>query len=118
MITKQPANKPPVCTQDLLPSERELLKAANFLRFGRIEQIPVRGGKLFLEENAKFIKVLKLGTASSQCEPPEDFTLRASVVQLFAQLRNVNPGMVRVLEVRHGLPFSVELEETVQAEAV
>jgi hypothetical protein len=44
---------------------------------------------------------------------PDDFKLKRQVVELFEYVRAVDAGEIRCLEVRHGLPFAMEVEHRV-----
>jgi rRNA maturation protein Rpf1 len=41
---------------------------------------------------------------------PNEFQLKRQVIELFEYVRAVHAGEIRCLEVRHGLPFSMEVE--------
>ena len=42
--------------------------------------------------------------------PGPDFELKREVAELFEYTRDVEDGEIRVLVVRHGLPFTMEVE--------
>jgi hypothetical protein len=44
--------------------------------------------------------------------PPADFQLKRQVVELFEYVREVDEGEIRCLEIRHGIPFSMDVEVT------
>ena len=49
----------------------------------------------------------------------DDFGLKQQVVELFEHIRSVKAGEIRTLEIRYGLPFSMEvpLDGTVNTES-
>ena len=99
-------------TLDLLPSERSLLLAMQRLGFGRFEAIPVRGGEVILEPWPKTVQGIKFTSAGSSPLNllPEPFQLRRQVIELLEYVRGTEYGEMHCLEVRHGLPFSMEVE--------
>jgi len=44
----------------------------------------------------------------------EDFILKAQVKELFTQLSDLGDGIVERIEVKHGLPFRMNVEETIR----
>jgi hypothetical protein len=49
---------------------------------------------------------------SSRPEPGDDFALKQQIVELIEYIRAVDTGVIRCIEVRHGLPFSMEIENS------
>jgi hypothetical protein len=101
----------PSRTEDLLASERLFITAMQHLGFGRYESIPIRAGELRLEPWPTTVRSIKFGSAAS--DPPgtesAEFELKRQVADLFAHVRAVQDGVIQVLEVRGGLPFSMEI---------
>jgi hypothetical protein len=88
----------------------ELMQRVNF---GRVEGLAVRGGEPVLARRPRVIREIKFGGENGP--RPEaargDFTLKAEVRALFAQLEALGDGVVGVLEIKHGLPFRMTVEE-------
>ena len=104
----------PASNHDLLPSERRFIVALNQLGFGRLEFVRIQRGELVLDPAPTVVQVLKFGAAESQ--PPSgsaDFELKKPLAKLFEYIRGVDDGAIRCLEVRHGLPFSMEIEHCI-----
>jgi hypothetical protein len=101
----------PATTQDLLPSEATFLAAMQQLGFGRFEYLQIRGGELVLNPWPVAVRDIKFAAAAN-CAKPSDATsdLRPQVAELFEYVRDVDAGEIRELQVRHGLPFSMEIE--------
>jgi hypothetical protein len=100
----------PKSTDDLLPPERQFVATLQRLGFGHVECVKIRRGVLALEPSPTVVKVLKFGAAESQPpNHPADFELKKSMVDFFEYVRGVDDGEIRRLEVRHGLPFSMEI---------
>jgi len=102
---------PPVTIQDLLASEVIFLASMQQLGFGRFEYLQIRGGELMLNPWPVTVRDVKFATAPNPGKPSEPNTdLRPQVAEFFAYVRDVDGGEIRELEVRHGLPFSMEIE--------
>lgn len=103
--------KPPVTLQDLLPTEAAFLAAMQRLGFGRFEYLQIRGGELVLDPWPVMVRDVKFAASQHTGKPAESNSdLRPQVAEFFAYVREVDSGEIRELEVRHGLPFSMEIE--------
>jgi hypothetical protein len=101
----------PVTLLDLLPSEAAFVAAMQQLGFGRFECLQIRDGELVFNPEPVTVRDIKFGSpvtigkqSSAACE------LRPQIAEFFAYVRDVAAGEIRELEVRHGLPFSMEIE--------
>ena len=102
---------PPVTTQDMLASETTFLAAMQQLGFGRFEYLQIRGGELVLDPWPTAVRDIKFATPPNTGKSSEpNSELRPQVAEFFAYVRDVAAGEIRELEVRHGLPFSMEVE--------
>jgi len=101
-------------TGNLSSSERAFVSLLQQLGFGHLESLQIRCGAIVLDPSPTVVQVLKFGAAECQ-QPsrPVDFELKKSVVDLFEYIRGVDAGEIRRLEVRHGLPFSMEIERRI-----
>ena len=102
--------KIPISTQDLLSSERRFLDGMRHLRFGRFEFLQIRNGEVVLDPWPTTIRDVKLGAQANSHTGSGDFALKQQVSELFEYIRAVDIGEIRTLEIRHGLPFSMEIE--------
>lgn len=101
----------PATMQDLLPSEASFLAAMQQLGFGRFEYLQIRRGELVLNPRPSVVRDIKFATPPNTGRPSEtNSELRPQVVEFFVYVRDVDAGEIRELEVRHGLPFSMEIE--------
>ena len=102
---------PPVTTQDLLPSEVAFIAAMQQLGFGLFEFLPIRGGELVLDPPPVAVRHVKFGTPATTGKTSEGASeLRQQIAEFFTYVREVDAGEIRTLEIRHGLPFSMEIE--------
>ena len=102
----------PKATHDLSPSERRFVVAMNELGFGRFEFLRIEHGELVLDPWPPTVRSLKFGRdhLAALNGVPNEFELKRQVAELYEQVRSVEAGEIRCLEVRHGLPFSMEVE--------
>ena len=102
----------PVSTRDLRPSERAFMSAMSHLGFGRFEYLRIEQGELVLNPWPTSVRDVKFGSVDPGAgkELPADFDLKCQVAELFAFVRPIDAGEIRTLEIKHGLPFSMEIE--------
>ena len=101
----------PATTKDLLPSERSLLEMIRTLAFGQIEFLRIRAGEPILDPKPTIVNALKFGVSRESIAPAvSEFDLKREAVDLIEYTRDVDDGEIRSLVVRHGLPFSMEIE--------
>jgi len=101
----------PVTTQDLLPSEVTFVAAMQHLGFGLFEFLQIRSGELVLNPGPATVRHVKFGTPVMTGKPSAASSeLRPQIAEFFAYVREVDSGEIREVEVRHGLPFSMEIE--------
>ncbi len=102
----------PASTRDLRPSERAFVAAMTALGFGRFEYLLVERGELVLDPWPTAVRDVKFGSQDPGTTkvPPDEFELKPQVAELFEYIRAVHAGEIRTLEVKHGLPFSMEIE--------
>ena len=87
------------------------MRALHRLWFGRIEHLQIKLGEVVLDPWPTTVRDVKFGSDSPiRNELPETFELKRQVADLFEYVREVDAGEIRTLEIRHGLPFSMEVE--------
>jgi hypothetical protein len=80
--------------------------------FGRFERVPIRDGSLILSPWPATVQEVRFGSDTQIFGMQSgDFDLKAQVVQLFTFVRSVEVGEIRTLQIRHGIPFLMELED-------
>ena len=106
----------PIHTQDLSSSERHFVDAMNSLGFGRFESLRIECGELILSPWPTTVRTVKFGLDPATLRSaPNEFTLKAQAAEFFEYVRGVDTGEIRCLEVRHGLPFGMEIERRINA---
>ncbi len=102
----------PISTRDLLSSERQFTSAMQRLSFGRFENLKIQNGELSLTPPPVTVRNVKFGVAAESAEKPlpKEFSLKEQVVEFLQHIRSIDAGEIRCLEIRNGLPFSMEFE--------
>ena len=96
----------------LSSAQRRLLELMQDLNFGRILHLHVRDGEPLLEPPPRVVCEIKLGGEYRVRRELEmaDFALKARVVEFFDLLTTLGDGVIACLEVKHGLPFVIDIE--------
>jgi len=96
----------------LSPARRQLLLRLQSINFGRLENLRLQDGEPLLE-TATTVREIKFG--GDNAPRPEtdlmDFQLKAQIIELFSHFDRIRDGVVRLLEVKHGLPFKMNVED-------
>lgn len=102
----------PTSTQDLLLSERTFVAGMTELGFARFEFLRIERGELVLDPWPLTVRYVKFGTprSATQRRSSDQFELNAEIADFFEYVRALEAGEIRCLELRHGLPFSMEIE--------
>jgi hypothetical protein len=103
----------PTQLADLRTPERRLLRAIQELAYGRIEFLKIEHGEPVLDPWPLTVRDVKFGSAdpSSEIETGLNFQLKKQVAELFEYIRSVESSVIRVLEIKNGLPFSMKIEQ-------
>jgi hypothetical protein len=100
-----------IAIQNLRPSEVGFIAAMQHLGFGLFEHLQIRGGELVLTPPPVTVRYVKFGTAAATGKPLDGaLELRQQLAELFGYVREVDSGEIRTLEIRHGLPFAMEIQ--------
>jgi len=103
----------PLTTHDLHSSERRFLAAMQELGYGRFEMLEIRNGELVLDPWPTMIRSIRFGnsTPNRPMETLCEFTLKNEQAEFLGLVRSVSSGVILALEVRGGLPASMEIAE-------
>ena len=98
---------------ELSDRNKQLLKLMQTINFGRIEDLKIRSGAPLLTPLPRVIREIKFGgdNGSRPEATKQDFTLKMEVRDLFAQFEAMGDGAVASIEIKHGLPFRMQVEE-------
>ena len=96
---------------------KQLIRLMQDLNFGRIMDLPVRNGEPVFDQPVQVVRTVKI--AASNGPRPEvqcgDFDLKVEVQSLLHWIARIKTGCIQCIEVKHGLPFVIEIKETFQA---
>ena len=83
------------------------------INFGRIENLVVKDCQPMLSPSPRIVREVKFGGENGPRPEAsiEDFALKAKVVELFRCMDELQDGVIGVLEVKHGLPFRMDVED-------
>lgn len=97
-------------------SQQTLLQLMQDIHYGRIEGLIVRGGEPIIEPNTKVLKDIKLDLHAKRKTIIIDrsYQDKAQVMEMLRQFRRLGDGVVQTLEVHNGLPFRMQIVETVR----
>jgi len=125
MVVSAPApcqrrtNPAAVSKQRLSPGRSRLLETMQALNFGRIEGLAIVAGEPAFDPPPKITREVKFGGENGA--RPElslsDFSLKRQAQDLLAELDRIGDGVVDVLVIKHGLPFSMQVAERSSAGA-
>ena len=96
----------------LSDAQRRLVELLQKLNFGRIEGLHVRDGEPAFEPAPRVIQKLKMG-GDNTARPEttlEDFWLKNQTIEMLKAITDLGHGEILSIEVKHGLPFSIEIE--------
>ena len=98
----------------LLPAQAELVELMQRLDFGNIEGLVIRDGLPVLEPRPRLVRDVKFGAGNGRRSEAglTDFALKSSVQELMTTFSSLGNATVRRLEIKHGLPFRMQVEET------
>jgi hypothetical protein len=101
-----------VSTQNLRPSERRFVAAMQHLGYGWFESLRIEGGEIVLNPWPTTVRSVKFGnTTPNRPSNMGEFELKVQIAELLAHVRRIEAGSIRVLEIRGGLPFCMEIED-------
>lgn len=92
--------------------QRRLVELMQRLNFGRIEDLIIRGGEPVFDPAPKVIQKVKIGGENGPRPEVtcEDFLLKKQTIELLKTITDRTEGRVLAIDVKHGLPFAVEIE--------
>jgi len=93
--------------------QTRLIEVMQELNFGQVQDLVVRDGEPVFDPPPRVVREVKFGGENGP--RPEsakgDFALKVQVRELLAQLEALGDGVVECIEVKHGLPFKMTVEE-------
>jgi hypothetical protein len=111
MTTTTPPTARPRRASDLSETERSFVREMHDLHFGRFESLVVSRGELCSRPDAKKVQQIKFGASRDIPSLLSDFELKAQIIEFFVLVRSLEEGVIRSLEIRYGLPASIDIEQ-------
>jgi hypothetical protein len=104
---------PHLSKQALSTCKIQLLELMQGINFGRIKRLKVSGGEPVLNPRPTIVRAHKLkGENGPRPElSAADFLLKQEIVELFGFLDELQDGEIDLIEIKHGLPFLIEVTE-------
>jgi len=108
----RPAARQVFKSPDLLESEQKLIKLMEDMNFGRIERLQFRNWNRILHSPPRTAAPVKMTSKNRKTESKirAGSCLQQPFADLLALMKRVGEGEFLTIDVRHGLPFSVEIE--------
>jgi len=105
-----------ITKQDLSDARRRLLELMQEINFGRIEGLVVKGGEPVFDPSPRVVREIKFGGENGPRRElgSDEYILKSQVVEFFAHLSRLDNGTVETIQVKHGLPFLMSVEETIR----
>ena len=100
--------------KNVLSSSRcRLLRLIHKINFGRIEGLVIHNGEPVFDPAPKVIREIKLGARNERqlAFIQSDLLGKPQVTELLACLSNLGNGTIESLEIQHGLPFRIRIED-------
>ena len=97
----------------LSPARARLVEVMQELNFGCIERLVLHDGEPVLDPPPRVVREVKF-CAENGPRPEagkDDFALKSQVRELFAHMEAMGDGVIACIEVKHGLPFKMTVEE-------
>lgn len=107
-------NKPANSFTQLSQAARHLLRLAQRLNFGRVIGLSILAGEPDFTRPYRTVRSVKLAGGSNGGRPEaglEDFELCKEQTALLGQIEHLPDGTRVTIEVKHGVPFLVEIEQ-------
>ena len=106
----------PLNFQQLTAPRQRIVRLMQQIRFGRIEGLVIKAGVPVLPP-PRVVREIKFGADNTPHHEAAtaDYALKTQVQDLLAQMEAMGNGVVNSLEIQHGLPFRMTVEEEVRA---
>jgi hypothetical protein len=95
----------------LTPARQRLLELMQSIDHGKIKGLSIIDGQPVLAPPPRIVQKIKFTAADTfQTAVSEDFTLKKETTEFFKRLDRLGTGVVKCIEVKNGVPFSMDIE--------
>jgi hypothetical protein len=106
----RPATTAVVHSAQLSPARRRLVSLIRDVHFGRIEELQVRQGQPLFSPPPRVIRTVKVaGSKATKPSQRDDAELKRESLDVLRELEALGDGVVRRIEVAHGVPLFMEI---------
>lgn len=107
----------PISKSVLSEPQSRLVELLQRINFGRVERLLVKGGVPLFEPAPRVIQKLKMGGDNTPRPETElqDFFLKRPIFEMLQAISDLGEGVVLSIDIKHGLPFAIEVEGQVEA---
>ncbi len=101
---------------ELSELKQRLVELMQGINFGWIERLTIHGGEPVFKPAPRVIRDYKFGGENGPRRELEadDFILKKEVTEFFNELDRLGDGRLERIEIKHGLPFRMTVEENAQ----
>jgi hypothetical protein len=114
MITRaMSTNRSGATEAALSETRRKLVETMQQMDFGHIDGLVILDGEPVFDPMPRIVRDIKLG-GEDGFRPKSnhaDFLLKSQVIELFDHLTAIRTGKIESIEVKHGLPFRLVVEQ-------
>jgi hypothetical protein len=113
MVARRSDMTEAVMKASLSPQKKRLVELMQSLNYGRIEQLVVRDGEPIFDPPPQILREFKPGGDNARRPEAQldDFELKREVLEFLNHLDHLGNATIRLVEVKHGLPFKALVEE-------
>lgn len=102
-----------IAKAELSGPQARLIEMFQHLNFGRVEGLVVKRGQPVFNPAPRVVRKLLIGAENGPRPESKlrDFILKQQTVEVLEVIGQIDDGRVRSIEVRNGLPVSMEVEQ-------
>jgi len=103
----------------LSPPRRNLVRLMQRIGFGHIEGLAVSGGEPVIDTQTRVVREVKFDAVCSVTPSTEsDYALKQQVLVLIEQLNAIGDSRINLIEIKHGLPFRMSIDDLTLTERI
>lgn len=117
ITTAMSTNRNRATKAGLSEPRRKLVETMQQMDFGHIDGLVILDGDPVFDPMPRIVRDIKLGGEDGPRPKSNhaDFLLKSQVIELFDHLTEIRNGSIESIEVKHGLPFRLVVEQSAQS---